>query len=106
MVPASRRQYYAVTYSHHARLRVWALAAPVKHPNLLLNRDEIEQVKAKIAKYPWAAAVLEKTRQDCACALRKASSGIESQVLPPVWPKYSIALPGENTPPDRGESEA
>src|SRR5262249_23297729 len=42
----------------------WAMADPVKHPNLLLNRDEIEQVKAKIAKYPWAAAVLEKTRQE------------------------------------------
>ena len=30
-------------------------APPVKHPNLLLNRDEIEQVKARIDKYPWAA---------------------------------------------------
>ena len=40
-----------------------AVAAPVSHPNLLLNRDEIEQVKAKIAKYPWAAAGLEKTRE-------------------------------------------
>ncbi len=40
-----------------------ALAVPVSHPNLLLNRDEIEQVKAKIAKYPWAAAALEKTRE-------------------------------------------
>ena len=38
-------------------------APPVKHPNLLLNRDEIQQVKAKIAKYPWAAAALEKTKQ-------------------------------------------
>lgn len=38
-------------------------APPPKHPNLLLNRDEIEQVKAKIAKYPWAAAALEKTRE-------------------------------------------
>jgi hypothetical protein len=40
-----------------------ALAAPVSHPNLLLNRDEIEQVKAKIARYAWAAAALEKTRE-------------------------------------------
>ena len=38
-------------------------APPVKHPNLLLNRDEVEQVKAKIARYPWAAAVLEKTKE-------------------------------------------
>jgi hypothetical protein len=47
-----------------------ALAAPVSHPNLLLNRDEIEQVKAKIAKYPWAAAGLEKTREQ---ALKESS---------------------------------
>jgi hypothetical protein len=47
-----------------------ALAAPVSHPNLLLNRDEIEQVKAKIAKYPWAAAGLEKTREP---ALKESS---------------------------------
>ena len=38
-------------------------APPVKHPNLLLNADEIKQVKAKIAKYPWAAAALEKTKE-------------------------------------------
>ena len=47
-----------------------ALAAPVSHPNLLLNRDEIEQVKVKIAKYPWAAASLEKTREQ---ALKESS---------------------------------
>ena len=47
-----------------------ALAAPVSHPNLLLNRDEIEQVKAKIAKYPWAASGLEKTREQ---ALKESS---------------------------------
>src|SRR5262245_4032170 len=40
------------------------LAAPVPHPNLFLNRAEIEQVKAKIAKYPWAAAALAKTKAD------------------------------------------
>src|SRR5215510_7081360 len=39
------------------------LAAPVTHPNLFLNRAEIEQVKAKIAKYPWAAAALAKTKE-------------------------------------------
>ncbi len=39
-------------------------AAPVTHPNLFLNRAEIEQVKAKIAKYPWAAAALAKTKKD------------------------------------------
>jgi hypothetical protein len=29
----------------------------VRHPNLLLNREEIEQVKQKIKQYPWAAAL-------------------------------------------------
>jgi ribosomal protein S4 len=38
-------------------------APPVRHPNLPLNRDEITQVKTKIAKYPWAAAALEKTKE-------------------------------------------
>ena len=38
-------------------------APPVKHPNLLLNRDEIEQVKAKIAKYPWAAQLFERVKK-------------------------------------------
>jgi len=37
-------------------------ANPVKHPNLLLNRDEIEQVKRKIQTQPWAAALLEKLK--------------------------------------------
>src|SRR5512133_598778 len=40
-----------------------SLAAPVTHPNLFLNRAEIEQVKANIAKYPWAAAALETTKE-------------------------------------------
>jgi hypothetical protein len=42
-----------------------AIAAPppkVKHPNLLLNREEIEQVKAKIQRYPWAAALLDRLK--------------------------------------------
>jgi hypothetical protein len=33
-----------------------AVAQPaVRHPNLLLNREEVEQVKAKIRQCPWAA---------------------------------------------------
>ena len=44
--------------------------AAVRHPNLLLNQEEIEQVKAKIAKYPWAAAGLERTREQ---ALKESS---------------------------------
>ena len=38
-------------------------APPVKHPNLLLNCDEIEEVKAKIDKYPWAARLFERVKK-------------------------------------------
>jgi hypothetical protein len=34
----------------------------VRHPNLLLNREEIEQVQQKIHSQPWAAALLEKLK--------------------------------------------
>jgi hypothetical protein len=36
----------------------------VQHPNLLLNRQEIEEVKHKIQTQPWAAAVLDKLKQN------------------------------------------
>src|SRR4051794_29862734 len=36
--------------------------APARHPNLLLNRDEIEQVKAKVMREPWAAKLLERLK--------------------------------------------
>ena len=36
---------------------------PVTHPNLLLNRDEIDQVKAKIKQHDWAARLLDRVRQ-------------------------------------------
>src|ERR1051326_624149 len=38
-------------------------AAPVNHPNLFLNPDEIAQVKTKIATYSWAATALQKTKE-------------------------------------------
>src|SRR5579883_2445938 len=42
---------------------VWAAEPPkVRHPNLLLNRKEIEQVKAKIRREPWAAKLLERAK--------------------------------------------
>src|SRR5262249_51447373 len=34
----------------------------VTHPNLLLNRTEIEQIKRKVLEYPWAAGLLERVR--------------------------------------------
>jgi hypothetical protein len=33
-----------------------------RHPNLLLNSSEIEQVKVKVREHPWAARLLEKVR--------------------------------------------
>src|SRR5574340_1087306 len=30
-----------------------------KHPNLFLNREEIEQIKTKVNQQPWAASLLE-----------------------------------------------
>jgi hypothetical protein len=40
-------------------------AAPpvVKHPNLLMNRDEIQQVQAKIKDHSWAARLFQKVRE-------------------------------------------
>ena len=35
---------------------------PVRHPNLLLNPEEIEQVKAKVRERPWAAELLARVR--------------------------------------------
>src|SRR5262249_22499525 len=41
-----------------------AAAGPaVKHPNLLLNREEIEQVKVKIQRHAWAARLFERVKE-------------------------------------------
>src|SRR6476620_7768105 len=52
---------------------VFAAAAPargdgvkpvaVRHPNLLLSREEIEQVKVKVKEHPWAARLLERVEE-------------------------------------------
>src|SRR3954447_1965235 len=34
----------------------------VQHPNLLLNRDEIEQVRKKIKEHEWAARLFERVK--------------------------------------------
>jgi hypothetical protein len=34
----------------------------VKHPNLLLNREEIDQVKARLQKYDWAAQLFARVK--------------------------------------------
>ena len=35
---------------------------PAKHPNFLLNRDEIEQIKLRIAQQPWAAVLFQQAK--------------------------------------------
>jgi hypothetical protein len=58
-----------------------AIAGPmskVKHPNLLLNREEIEQAKAKIDAYPWTAALLERLK-----AMTKDRKGTYSVAVDP-----------------------
>src|SRR5687768_7318590 len=37
--------------------------AAVRHPNLLLNTDEIEQVKAKVREHAWAARLLDRVKE-------------------------------------------
>jgi len=39
-----------------------AAASPLQHPNLLLNRDEIRQIRNKIGQQPWAAALFEELK--------------------------------------------
>src|SRR5512138_1067691 len=40
-----------------------AAQTEAKHPNLFLNRAEIDQVKAKVKQHPWAASLLEQLRE-------------------------------------------
>ena len=37
--------------------------AAVKHPNLLLNREEIEQVKEKVQKHEWAKQLFQRVKE-------------------------------------------
>jgi hypothetical protein len=36
--------------------------ADVKHPNLLLNRQEIDQIKVKVRDHKWAADLLDQVK--------------------------------------------
>src|SRR5438874_444559 len=57
-----------------------AARATVRHPNLLLNRDEIDEVKRKIATQPWAAALLEKLKHE-AEGRGGSSDGVRNSAL-------------------------
>ena len=43
-------------------LLVAASTQEVRHPNLLLDREEIEQTKVKVREHPWAAQLLERVK--------------------------------------------
>jgi hypothetical protein len=36
---------------------------PARHPNLLLNRQEIDEVKLKVKEHPWAARLLDRVKE-------------------------------------------
>src|SRR5262249_31987234 len=36
--------------------------AAVRHPNLLLNQEEIQQIKRKVQEHPWAARLLDRVK--------------------------------------------
>jgi hypothetical protein len=42
--------------------RAAAESKPIQHPNLLLNRAEIEQIKAKIKQQAWAAKLFDRVK--------------------------------------------
>src|SRR5262245_50406157 len=48
----------------------------VVHPNLLLNKTEIEQIKRKVQEYQWAARLLERVRAKA----RKDDGTIEAAI--------------------------
>src|SRR5262249_38843185 len=52
--------YSAPVFSAPAEAKQKSVA--VRHPNLLLNPDEIAQVKLKVQKYPWAARLLDRVK--------------------------------------------
>jgi parallel beta-helix repeat protein len=43
-------------------LALTATAQEARHPNLLLNQEEIDQVKVKVEQQPWAAGLLERVK--------------------------------------------
>src|SRR4029079_17662985 len=49
-------------------------SAGVRHPNLLLNRNEIEQVKLQIREEAWAAGLLDRVKAKAA----KEDSSLET----------------------------
>lgn len=66
-------------------------SAQVKHPNLLLNRQEIADMKAKIDRYPWARQVFERIKADAEADAVNPHHNLPTRVAPAMM----YALTGE-----------
>jgi hypothetical protein len=66
-------------------------AAQATHPNLLLNRQEIAEMKAKIAKYAWARQVFERIKADAEADVANPYFNLPTRVAPAMM----YALTGE-----------
>ena len=52
---------------------------PIKHPNLLLNRDEIDQIKVRATRQPWATKLMEKLKADADETIGKSNWGDQNE---------------------------
>jgi hypothetical protein len=64
----------------------------VKHPNLLFNRQELAEMKAKIDKYPWARQTFERIKAD---AEADADGGNQFRIPTRVATAMMYALTGD-----------
>jgi hypothetical protein len=68
-----------------------AARGQAKHPNLLLNREEIAEIKTKIDKYPWARQTFEHIKAEAAL---DADGGNQWRIPTRVAPAMMYALTG------------
>ena len=64
----------------------------VKHPNLLFNRQELADMKAKIDKYPWARQTFDRIKADAAA---DADGGSQYRIPTRVATAMMYALTGD-----------
>jgi hypothetical protein len=65
-------------------------AVSVRHPNLLLNRAEIDEIKAKVKEQPWAARLLERVKAKA----EKDEAALEAALAYVLTddPKYAVSV--------------
>nr|MBC8869815.1 alginate lyase family protein [Planctomycetota bacterium] len=86
-----KRLQHASSVVYLVVLASGAAAAEVRHPNLLFNRQELADLKAKIEKYPWARQTFERIRADA----EADSSNPHHNVPTKVATALMYALTGE-----------